>query len=220
MIGFRRVLGPSNTLARSSSIASRTSGARGCMVLISKFFDVGGSVSWKSPCHRPPETIQTSSRRMYSRFFASKSKGPASTVPTQAPPKIPSLRSRQQQTSADGFLLVYVHPLSQLVLNYFQSHCHDWIRRKKLDHRLFLHRDGTFLMESNHNHYQSVLRIWTYYDTEERKHWLAMSIHQVMHRFLLQDNTMKVWKGYKHDSIEERVHESICDLMDSIDEMD
>lgn len=38
----------------------------------------------------------------------------------------------------------YVHPLSQVVLEYLQDYRHDWIVAKGLDRSLTLHRDGSF----------------------------------------------------------------------------
>jgi hypothetical protein len=40
--------------------------------------------------------------------------------------------------------VVYVHPLSQIILEYFQSHCNAWIVSRGLDRSLTIHRDGTF----------------------------------------------------------------------------
>jgi hypothetical protein len=43
---------------------------------------------------------------------------------------------------------VYVHPLSQIVLQCLQNHCHDWIQSKQLHERLQLHVDGTFTISN------------------------------------------------------------------------
>jgi hypothetical protein len=131
---------------------------------------------------------------------------------------------------------VYVHPLSRAVLRQLQDCHHDWIRRYHLDKRLFIHpRDGTFLLESNHAHYQSVVRLWTYYCPTESSHYLAMSTQNVRHRvLLLRDDyhvsssaTMMVWNDHgenhrqycPYDSIEERVQHGVRELMKSVDEM-
>ena len=42
---------------------------------------------------------------------------------------------------------VYVHPLSQMVLLYLQSYCHDWVQARQLQH-LNLQVDGTFRVRS------------------------------------------------------------------------
>jgi hypothetical protein len=42
---------------------------------------------------------------------------------------------------------VYVHPLSRVLLQYFQSDCHEWICSKHLDRNLTLQRDGTFVLQ-------------------------------------------------------------------------
>mmetsp|Transcript_2866 Transcript_2866/g.7866 ORF Transcript_2866/g.7866 Transcript_2866/m.7866 type:complete len:354 (+) Transcript_2866:193-1254(+) len=47
-------------------------------------------------------------------------------------------------SSATGFRSVYVHPLSQIVLEYLQDSHHGWIVANGLDQSLILHRDGSF----------------------------------------------------------------------------
>ena len=94
---------------------------------------------------------------------------------------------------------VYVHPLSQIVLQYLQLECHEWICARQLDGNLRLHRDGTFVLESttqedapttfaveatnaqtNTNDAATTssafassstttTRIWTYYDLADKK---------------------------------------------------
>jgi len=117
---------------------------------------------------------------------------------------------------------VYVHPLSQIVLRHFQTSCHHWIQKKKLDQNLVLHRDGTFVLTPplEKDDKSSSLRIWTYYDGEDRKHWLSVTVNQVQHRFLLQDNMLSAWRGNKRNSIVERVQESVQDLMDAVEELE
>ena len=133
-----------------------------------------------------------------------------------------------EETDA-AFNSVYVHPLSQIVLRYFQTSCHDWIRSRRLDENLVIHRDGTFVLtqpppRSSSNgssaSSSSSLRIWTYYDGEDRKHWLSVTVNQVHHRFLLQDNLLSAWRGYKRNSLAERVQESVHDLIEAVKELD
>lgn len=122
--------------------------------------------------------------------------------------------------------LVYVHPLSQVVLHHFQTACHEWICAKELDQNLTLHRDGTFMLESpaigdeSDSSRCSSLRIWTYYDGEDRKHWLSVSLNQVRHRFLLQDNLLPAWQGHKRCSLPERIQESVQDMIGAVDELE
>lgn len=86
---------------------------------------------------------------------------------------------------------VYVHPLSQIVLEYLQEAHHDWIVSQHLDTALTLHRDGSFELKfpkqekdsdgkddapaAQQHHYHNYDRIWTYYDEVEKKHWLSVS---------------------------------------------
>lgn len=44
----------------------------------------------------------------------------------------------------DEFRSVYVHPLSQVVLEYLQETHHQWVVAKGLDQSLTIHRDGSF----------------------------------------------------------------------------
>lgn len=45
---------------------------------------------------------------------------------------------------ASELRMVYVHPLSQVVLEYLQDYHHSWVVSKGLDRSLVLHRDGSF----------------------------------------------------------------------------
>lgn len=112
---------------------------------------------------------------------------------------------------------VYVHPLSQIVLLYFQSECHPWICANNFDRSLTLHRDGTFVLRSGSS--DDSPRIWTYYDPMDKKHWLSYNNkHDIQHRFLLQDNLMPAWHGNRRKSLAERVQHSVVALMESADE--
>jgi hypothetical protein len=131
-------------------------------------------------------------------------------------------------TTADSdpeFNPVYVHPLSQIVLRHFQTSCHPWIVSKNLE-TLKIHRDGTFelcrpaVANDNDEDDPPALRIWTYYDNDDRKHWLSVSVNHVQHRFLLQDNLLSAWRGYKRNSLPERIQESVQDLIGAVDELE
>jgi hypothetical protein len=115
---------------------------------------------------------------------------------------------------------VYVHPLSQIVLRHFQTSCHSWIVSKKLE-TLKIHRDGTFeISRHTTDENDPPLRIWTYYNNEDRKHWLSVSVNLVQHRFLLQDNLLSAWRGYKRNSLPERIQESVQELIGAVDEIE
>lgn len=121
----------------------------------------------------------------------------------------------------DGLIQsVYVHPLSQIVLRHLQTSSHEWILSRKLDRNLVVHRDGTFVLTQPSGEASSSLRIWTYYDGDDRKHWLSVSVNQVQHRFLLQDNMLSAWRGFKRNSLVDRVQESVQDLMDAVEELE
>ena len=98
-----------------------------------------------------------------------------------------SSKKNELTSSVEPKEAVYVHPLSQIVLQYFQTDCHDWIMANKLDRSLSIHRDGSFLIEfpsasassaeaekdlktSPVNKKQDIPRIWTSYDPMDKKH--------------------------------------------------
>jgi hypothetical protein len=72
---------------------------------------------------------------------------------------------------------VYIHPLSQIILQNLQSkECHEWITRAGFDRNLTVHKDGTFSLESLTTTASSTrARIWTEYCADEKKHWLIYS---------------------------------------------
>jgi len=55
-----------------------------------------------------------------------------------------SNRASSDNDGTPEFRSVYVHPLSQIVLEYMQDSYHGWIVAKGLDRSLLLHRDGSF----------------------------------------------------------------------------
>ena len=107
-------------------------------------------------------------------------------------------------TNAVAITSVYVHPLSQMVLQCLQTNCHEWVQSKNLHANLIIRGDGTFVTESttaittslvlpnrrskpitdvdnsvammNHHYARNSIKIWTTYEKEERKHWLCVSV--------------------------------------------
>ncbi|GAX21491.1 hypothetical protein FisN_10Hh071 [Fistulifera solaris] len=143
--------------------------------------------------------VNAKSRLAVARWLSSSSKN-SNTIPPMlnAPP-------------------VYIHPLSQIVLLYFQNECHSWICAHKFDRSLTLHRDGTFVLRNGTA--DDAPRIWTYYDPMDKKHWLSYNNKDdIQHRFLLQDNLMPAWHGNRRKSLAERVQESVVALMASADQ--
>jgi hypothetical protein len=96
--------------------------------------------------------------------------------------KDPSSQTPPPPTASE---YVYVHPLSQIVLQHLQSEeCHEWMKQAGLDRNLTVHRDGTFSLESHAstttdtdttNNAGANVRIWTAYCPDEKKHWLTYS---------------------------------------------
>ena len=148
---------------------------------------------------------------------------------------------RRCSTLKDLERTVYVHPLSQIILEYLQVTKHDWILRHQLD-RLRLHRDGSFELlfptkETGGDHHQtehcedgndstmkrndidlpSKARIWTSYDEMEKKHWLTVHRGTLHQRYMLQDNLQPAWHGNK-PSLPERIHSAVDDMIRVIDQ--
>jgi len=147
-------------------------------------------------------------RRNWIRYLASRSSGHSSSSSSGS--------SSSAAATASPPESVYVHPLSQIVLVYMQSNRHDWIIEKQLDKSLRLHRDGTFVLQFQDD---SSSRIWTSYDPNDKKHWLSFQRNQIQHRFMLQDNLMPAWHG-KRKSLPERIHQSVDELIQAVDELD
>jgi hypothetical protein len=158
------------------------------------------------------------------------------------PTNIRSMSSSSSNTPSKentALKLIYIHPLSQVVLLYFQTECHRWICSKNLDRHLTLHRDGTFILEAPQDDKETSAdttsrvtkspRIWTSYDPVDKKHWLSYSMvdssavtdcsePQTQRRILLQDNMMSAWQGNLRKSLSEYVQESVQELMEIVDQ--
>jgi hypothetical protein len=160
-----------------------------------------------------------------------------------------SSSSSNEQSLNHGFVksTVYVHPLSQIILEYLQDCHHAWIVRHGLDQSLTLHRDGSFVLKfrrtqvvsessprtdearvsvwsqvasgSKQDQKDDVDRIWTSYDEEEKKHWLMVQKQSLHQRFLLQDNLLSAWHGNKK-SLPERIHLSVDTMIRAVDRLD
>jgi hypothetical protein len=112
---------------------------------------------------------------------------------------------------------VYVHPLSQIVLEYFQGERSDWIIERGLDRSLKVHRDGSFEIKFEPRSPESNSRVWTSYDDIEKKHWLVVHKGELHQRYLLQDNLLPAWHGNRK-SLPERIHVSVEEMIRAIDQ--
>jgi archaellin len=230
--------------ATAATAASRNSGLviRGGLILLSP--------SWtrtERPCRLLRTLTSKSSQGGHKGTSPPLETGSSSINSSDNASKVASTTTEPLQSSAtthvqprDGAVpidleTVYVHPLSQIVLQYLQNAGHDWICAQRLDRNLVLYRDGTFMLPtasesgilrdapttgSSSLPSSSSLRIWTSYDKQDRRHWLSVSCHQVRFQFLLQDNQLSVWQGFHRQSLQERIHNIVQDLMDAVDELD
>jgi len=101
---------------------------------------------------------------------------------------------------------VYVHPLSQIILEYFQESRHDWICQRGLDSSLRVLRDGSFEIKDDKR------RIWTSYDEEKKVHWLTLESPSGRNQFELQNNLRSPWHTSRR-SLPERIHASVEELI-------
>ena len=154
-----------------------------------------------------------------------------------------AIHSAKTTTSATEVFdrIVYVHPLSQIVLEYLQNHWSDWLVEHGLDRSLTIHRDGTFELvfmsdldtiatakQARYNPWTSLdaykieNRIWTSYEEEEKKHWISIRKHKMRQKFLLQDNLAGTgtWHGRDGDSntTQQRVHKAVNELIQVVDQ--
>jgi hypothetical protein len=124
---------------------------------------------------------------------------------------------------------VYVHPLSNICLEYLQNVRHDWVTLRGFEH-LTLHRDGSFelkILKDKKDNCDgsgttqtsaeiSKARIWTSYDDQEKKHWLTVQTKDLHERYLLQDNLLSAWHDNRK-TIHERIHEEIDDMIEAFE---
>eukprot|EP00934_Nitzschia_sp_Nitz4_P007244 Nitzschia sp. Nitz4//scaffold130_size63480//17043//17606//NITZ4_006243-RA/size63480-processed-gene-0.78-mRNA-1//1//CDS//3329535171//7234//frame0 len=112
---------------------------------------------------------------------------------------------------------IYVHPLSQLVLEYLQDSHTDWVHSHGLHSSLSFQRDGSFQLRFPPDLTTPNARIWTTYDDAAKKHWLIVERGTLHRRFLLQDNCMVPWHRHRK-SLPERIHSAVDCLISAIDE--
>lgn len=122
---------------------------------------------------------------------------------------------------------VYVHPLSQIVLECLQSDYSEWMVRHGLNDGLSFHRDGTFQLRfpepNNHasgNKEESDSRIWTSFDEVEKKHWLMVKRGNLVGKYMLQDNLMPAWHGNRMGSLPARIQHAVTEMVNAIEDLE
>lgn len=96
------------------------------------------------------------------------------------------------------FFPVYVHHVSQTVLQHLQDKHASWLTRYGLDRGLRLNANGTFVMlfpsssptttTTATADREDAGRIWTSYDLTTKQHWLSIYRRNLVGRFLLKDD--------------------------------
>ena len=133
---------------------------------------------------------------------------------------------------------VYVHPLSQIVLEHLQNTHSSWVERIGLSTGLTFKPDGTFVLrfpraedrdsKGKTGETQSASEecgseengdnsIWTAYEPEERKHLLCVTRHGLIGRYVLQDNAKPAWHSDKR-STPERVQDAVDEMIGRLEE--
>mmetsp|Transcript_14683 Transcript_14683/g.24885 ORF Transcript_14683/g.24885 Transcript_14683/m.24885 type:complete len:144 (-) Transcript_14683:41-472(-) len=134
-----------------------------------------------------------------------------------------SVKPQQFQSLSRRFIgsepekVEYVHPLSQLVLEYLQTSRSDWIQKKGLDRGLNLQRDGTFVLKFP-SYDKDEARIWTSYDPNEKKHWLTVHKGSLVGRFMLQDNLKPAWNDGR--STPDKIRNAVDAMIARIDQIE
>lgn len=137
---------------------------------------------------------------------------------------------------------VYVHPLSQIILEHLQSNQSEFLAKSGFEiSNIQYRKDGTFALtfpndtstnnsntsthdtESNtintRNEDDSVERgkIWTSYEIEEKKHWLTVQKGALVGRYMLQDNMKPAWHSDKK-STPEKVQDAVDAMIKKLSE--
>jgi hypothetical protein len=169
---------------------------------------------------------------------------PAGVLGVGFPATVRGLSSNNVDNNGQGqgpIQYVYIHPLSQIVLECLQKNYSDWLVRRKLHiNSLTVSPDGTFELTSPatvkitaaammppKDDQQLPLaqderrRIWTSFDNENKKHWLSVSYGpKLQGRYMLQDNLSTGWTNQRRTgaSLPERIGHAVGEMVNAIDE--
>ncbi|CAJ1945569.1 unnamed protein product [Cylindrotheca closterium] len=114
----------------------------------------------------------------------------------------------------------FVHPLSQVVLEYLQAKKGGWLLQQGLDRHLTINPDGSFQLQyANEDPNVNQARIFTTYDRMEAKHYLVVQKGYLNERYLLQDNKASPWHANKK-SVYDRIHVSVDELIHAVERVD
>lgn len=104
----------------------------------------------------------------------------------------------------------YVHPLSQIVLEHLQTSqsAAAFVAESGLDQSLSIHEDGTFTLQFPNDGG----RIFTSFDSEEKKHWLTVHRGELVGRYMLQDNKKPAWHSDRR-SVPEKVQDAVDEMI-------
>ena len=104
----------------------------------------------------------------------------------------------------------YVHPLSQIVLEEVQQQTMSGGKAKM---KLKIHEsNGTIELTDVDN---DQTRIWTTFDSTEKKHWLCAQQGDQVGQYLLQDNLQPAWHTdarSKHEKVQHAVQELLQNI--------
>ena len=122
---------------------------------------------------------------------------------------------KTNKNDKDGMKYTYVHPLSQIVLEEIQQQQQQQQQQtmfgEKANLKLKIHEsNGTIELTDNDQ-----TRIWTTFDSVEKKHWLCAQYGDQVGQFLLQDNLQPAWHTdprSKHEKVQHAVQELLQTL--------
>ncbi|GAX26676.1 hypothetical protein FisN_2Hh381 [Fistulifera solaris] len=119
---------------------------------------------------------------------------------------------------------VYVHHVSQTVLQHMQDKQSAWLCRHGLDRGLQLASNGTFCLSFPSRPGYDADRVWTWYDPVQKQHWLSVyRHHKIIGRFLLFDsrNTLQTNQPLViMDEMRRQIGDTVDHMITYIDEHD
>ncbi|GAX15883.1 hypothetical protein FisN_2Lh381 [Fistulifera solaris] len=119
---------------------------------------------------------------------------------------------------------VYVHHVSQTVLQHMQDKQSAWLCRHGLDRGLQLASNGTFCLSFPSRPGYDAGRVWTWYDPVQKQHWLSVyRHHKIIGRFLLLDSRNTLRTRSQHpliimDEMRRHIGDTVDHMISYIDE--
>lgn len=130
---------------------------------------------------------------------------------------ISSLYTHGPSLSFSSSAHVYIHPLSQIVLDHMQSIPISSKTFEISNESIKHHKDGTFTIHVIDASQKVQGKIWTSYDANEKKHWLTVHMGDLVGRYLLQDNMKPAWHSDKK-CVPDKIRDAVDEMMKKMEE--